>query len=153
MNVSQCASKFCGWVRGVVEAARYQRGEYSKRISLMSPPPSNMQHASSSSSSSVASGISVGSTEKLTFVQKLAKRKASRLEEKKDSYSSSRGNLTRGSKFDDGSVNTSMMLKSKSVTKPSMVRDLSAPADAIPVPVLNAREEKAMVKIYIISTR
>ena len=96
---------------------------------------------------------SVGSTEKLTFVQKLAKRKASRLEEKKDSYSSSRGDLTRGSKFDDGSVNTSMMLKSKSVTKPSVVRDLSAPADAIPVPVLNAREEKAMVKIHNISTR
>ena len=143
VNVSQCASKFCGWVLGVVEAARYQRGEYNKRTSIISPPPSS-KHAPSSSSS-IVSGVSVNSTEKLTFVQKLAKRKPSRLEERKEKNLSSHGDITRGGKYEDGSVNKSLARKNKNVVKPAVVRDPYAAADSISAPVLNPREEKAMV--------
>ena len=161
VNVSQCASKFCGWVLGVVEAARYHRGEYYKRTSII-PPPSTAadgkysataaNNAATSSSSSVVSAVSAGSAEKLTFVQKLAKRKATRLEEKqKDPNGSfSRSNdLTRGGKYDDGSVNKLIAKRSKNVTKPSATisrsMDPYAPADSIAAPTLNPREEKAMV--------
>ena len=163
VNVSQCASKFCGWVLGVVEAARYHRGEYYKRTSIIPPSSTGADgkysvtaanNAATSSSSSVVSAVSAGSAsaEKLTFVQKLAKRKATRLQEKqKDSNGtfSRSSDLTRGGKYDDGSVNNLIAKRSKSVTKPSATisrsMDPYAPADSIAAPTLNPREEKAMV--------
>ena len=80
LSVSMCASKFCGWVLGVVQAARWQRGLTHKRIDLFSEqsyqsPPSNRTKNDDSSvisaAMSVASSVATPSSNDkgLTFVQ------------------------------------------------------------------------------------
>jgi pimeloyl-ACP methyl ester carboxylesterase len=82
MPVSLCASKFCGWVIGVVQAARWQRGKSHKRIDLIAEPPSAASIKSkildkpSLLDSNSVSSLLTSSTDNLTFVQKLERRKA-----------------------------------------------------------------------------
>ena len=98
ISVSLCAAKFCGWVLGIVQAARWQRGVSHKRIDLVTVTADNNTStnaaaaASSSSSSSSykypdktemssVKSMQSSSTENLTFVQKLERRRAKKQQE------------------------------------------------------------------------
>lgn len=84
---------------------------------------------------------SVASTENLTFVQKLERRKATRLEERKQmqmSSSSSRGDITRG----DESLVSHSSLKKKTKT----TTDFTRPPDSNSPPKLSKRERNALAK-------
>jgi Microtubule-binding stalk of dynein motor len=73
-GVSFCASKFCAWVIGVVQAARWQRGRGHIRTDLL-----KAEEASSlggNAKTTAPTGIS--EKEELSFVQKLERRKANR---------------------------------------------------------------------------
>ena len=79
LPVSYCASKFCGWVLGVVQAARWQRGVGHKRSNLLessmdgNPAPGGKKKKKNALRESLDSA---SSSENLTFVQKLERKKA-----------------------------------------------------------------------------
>ena len=102
ISVSLCAAKFCGWVLGIVQAARWQRGVSHKRIDLVTADNNTSTNfsvaaaaaaavSSSSSSSSYkysdktemssVKSMQSSSTENLTFVQKLERRRAKKQQE------------------------------------------------------------------------
>eukprot|EP01041_Mallomonas_annulata_P003889 gene3889-7762_t len=84
--VSYCASKFCAWVLGVVQAARWQRGVGHRRTNLVATPsPAPMAPLERSSLDSPSMVDSAGG--ELTFVQKL--------ERKKKQKKSTQGDMTR----------------------------------------------------------
>ena len=140
--VSQCAAKFCGWVLGMTQAARWQRGMYNKHANIIgsgvdpilsTPAGSKYDPNSSISSMGARSLTSVASTENLTFVQKLERRKATRLEERKLGQNYSRGDITRGS---ESLVSNDTGRKTKT--------DFKRAPDSISPPKLSKRERTAM---------
>ena len=102
IGVSFCASKFCAWVLGVVQAARWQRGYGHKRtdslrsdMELATVPEVN-NRSLDYTPMSVGKGrlggsldeSSVSSYEELTFVQKLERKKAMKSQDQRQTPSS-----------------------------------------------------------------
>jgi len=87
ISVSLCAAKFCGWVLGIVQAARWQRGVSHKRIDIVTATDNNNTSSSSSykysdkTEMSSVKSMQSSSTENLTFVQKLERRRAKKQQE------------------------------------------------------------------------
>lgn len=81
--VSQCAAKFCAWILGVVQAARWQRGYGHKRTDLIKGSTldrDGSKSLSSSESKKQQPVLSKSLTEgELTFVQKLERKKANKV--------------------------------------------------------------------------
>jgi len=86
LTVSFCASKFCAWVLGVVQAARWQRGIGHVRTDMLRPSagsvvgeikPDKVPVKKSKFLSSTTS-LDESSVEELTFVEKLERKKAKR---------------------------------------------------------------------------
>ena len=98
--VSLCASKFCGWVIGVVQASRWQRGMSHKRIDLVSEQstalPIKPVKDDKPSDMSVVSAMS-SSVDNLTFVQKLERRKAKKQQQLQQQDPTK--DITRGGEF------------------------------------------------------
>jgi len=125
--VSLCASKFCGWVQGIVQAARWQRGMYNKHANLVGATTTGGMKSRGGDTVDQGSdkfdpNQSIGSignrslttaesTENLTFMQKLERRKASRLEERK-SKSAHHRDITRGGEH-------SVLKNSSNIRKPN----------------------------------
>ena len=88
LPVSYCASKFCAWVFGIVQAATWQRGIGHSRVDVLKLNENSYASIESKSSSDIASkkgkpfsgslSLDESSFEELTFVQKLEKKKAIR---------------------------------------------------------------------------
>ena len=78
LPVSFCASKFCGWVLGIVQAARWQRGEGHKRSNLLEASSNTGGKKKKKKSGQSSSFDPTASNDNLTFVQKLERKKAHR---------------------------------------------------------------------------
>lgn len=83
---SYCASKFCSWVLGVVQAARWQRGAGHIRTDLIRPSTSIPRSPIRESEGREGGGrshkeksLNSLSNDELTFVQKLERKKAKKL--------------------------------------------------------------------------
>jgi pimeloyl-ACP methyl ester carboxylesterase len=83
-SVSYCASKFCSWVLGVVQAARWQRGKGHKRTDLVQDSTVGSFKKAKPLSNSL---LAEDSSEELTFVQKLERKKLSKQQDPTNSIS------------------------------------------------------------------
>lgn len=82
LPVSACAAKFCSWVLGVVQAARWQRHIGHLRTDLLPREPDGANHkfhAKLESNSLLSSSLLSIDEGQMTFVEKLEKRKAKRV--------------------------------------------------------------------------
>ena len=77
--ISYCASKFCAWVLGVVQAARWQRGIGHKRSDLLQSQSEHNENFENSANSQWRKTKERSiSSDDMTFVQKLQQKKAKR---------------------------------------------------------------------------
>ena len=91
LPVSYCASKFCGWVLGVVQAARWQRGFGHKRSDLLT----YQNKAECGKTNKLSQNSPDISNENLSFVEKLERKKARRDQQRQHQPSTT--NLKTGS--------------------------------------------------------
>jgi pimeloyl-ACP methyl ester carboxylesterase len=80
LPISFCASKFCAWVLGVVQAARWQRGQGHKRSNLLPADSSYSpeKRGRPASRHEIAPYEPSSSAEEMTFQEKLERKKARR---------------------------------------------------------------------------
>jgi hypothetical protein len=106
--VSFCASKFCAWVLGVVQAARWQRGMGHTRTDFIKGSSSSLIRSTSpvSKKLQITSQSQIeysSSVEDLTFVQKLEKKKAKKQLRETNSFSSAEeASFSIGGKYSRG---------------------------------------------------
>ena len=80
LPVSACAAKFCSWVLGVIQAARWQRHIGHHRTDLLPSPDRSHQSQRLDNTHSLMSASVLSADEgQMTFVEKLEKRKANKL--------------------------------------------------------------------------
>lgn len=104
MPVSLCASKFCAWVLGVVQAARWQRGQGHKRSNLLEPSLSTMspvrRHGKGKDNT-------LAQPQEMSFVEKLKQKRARKEIEAKITGLDNRGDNSQGDSTHRGKRNFS----------------------------------------------
>lgn len=127
LPVSYCASKFCAWVFGIVQAATWQRGSGHSRVDVLKLNENSVISVESKSSKkggkpfSGSLSLDESSVEELTFVQKLEKKKAIR--EQQQANKAHAEEPMRGKR---GRAGSPSKVISSSVSGPSLVDPLTA---------------------------
>ncbi len=140
VNVSHCASKFCAWVLGIVQAARWHRGTYHHRTGIL-----GSQELNAIGQSSTSSGVGQDSQE-LTFVEKLERKRAKKGDKANDKSSN------RGRHIRDDRVATKSVESIYSPVKSVIARGKNRPdlefdqpnSIMSPSPIMGSKKKKKM---------
>ena len=104
--VSHCASKFCAWVLGVVQAARWHRGVYHQRTDLLNSGGSQEDVMHASIDSLAHASVSSIESQEMTFAQRLERKRAKKSKEPEEMQSRVQRRKTRDANIASKSVDS-----------------------------------------------